>query len=241
MRINCESCGSTINIEKDHVCPGCKAPYDKNKEYLEYKEQKKREELLSFRQKETVTNLAGTVAEKFAKPNPMMKIVPIFAFIVIVVIAVIAFNIIRTSANAGIEMKKIPPFDTSEFEKSINGFFKKKEYTEHEVFVDEVTKEKLTVDCDKYAIAESNKEGYNEIVFHITVHNNSTVSKVVGNVNCAINDVAQKTTLNLDYEELHGFVDAGLTIEGYKSFFIPKDTTEVDLIVESAKLHIKLQ
>ena len=35
-------------------------------------------------------------------------------------------------------------------------------------------------------------------------------------------------TINFDYDELSGFVDTGLTIEGYKSFLIPKDTTELD-------------
>lgn len=240
MKINCESCGSTIDIDKDPVCPGCKAPYDKNKEYLEYKEQLKKEQLLSFRQKQTVTNLAGTVAEKFAKPNPLAKVIPVIAFIIIVVIAVIAFNMVRTHANEGVEMQKIPPIDFSNLENATKSLFKKKEYTEKEVFVDPVSKDKLTVDCDKYAITESNKEGMMEIVFHITVHNSSSVSKVVGNVNCAINDVAQKSTINFDYDELSGFVDTGLTIEGYKSFLIPKDTTEVDLVVEGARLHIKL-
>ena len=31
MKINCENCGTLIDIEKDSLCPNCKAPYDKNK------------------------------------------------------------------------------------------------------------------------------------------------------------------------------------------------------------------
>ena len=34
MKIICEHCGSSINIDKDSKCPNCKAPYKNNKDYI---------------------------------------------------------------------------------------------------------------------------------------------------------------------------------------------------------------
>ena len=34
MKIICEHCGSSINIDKNSKCPNCKAPYKNNKDYV---------------------------------------------------------------------------------------------------------------------------------------------------------------------------------------------------------------
>ena len=34
----CEHCGTSIDLDKDKVCPNCKAPFSKNQDYNEYKE-----------------------------------------------------------------------------------------------------------------------------------------------------------------------------------------------------------
>ena len=38
MKIICEHCGTSIDLDKDKVCPNCKAPFSKNQDYNEYKE-----------------------------------------------------------------------------------------------------------------------------------------------------------------------------------------------------------
>ncbi len=239
MKINCENCGSTIDIEKDTTCPGCKAPYDKNKEYLEYKEQKKREELLSFRQKETMTNLTEKITNKFDDHAKHSKIAVFIVIIIALIIAFTAFSTYQSINEKRVEMVK--DIDFSEIENKTRNIFKKKEYTEKEIPVVSDKKDGLTVSVDKYSITEGTKEGTNEIAFHISVQNSSTVSKTVVKFNCTVNNVVQRQTYNRDYDTLPGFVDAGLIIEGYKSFIIPADATEVDLIVQGVTLHINLQ
>ena len=33
MKIICEHCGTSIDLDKDKICPNCKAPYSKNQDY----------------------------------------------------------------------------------------------------------------------------------------------------------------------------------------------------------------
>ena len=40
--INCEHCGSLIDVEKETKCPNCGAPYKNNKQYKEYLNYKKK-------------------------------------------------------------------------------------------------------------------------------------------------------------------------------------------------------
>lgn len=242
MKINCESCGSTIDIEKDTVCPGCKSPYDKNKEYLEYKEQKKREELLSFRQKETMTNLTEKISNKFDEHAKHSKTAVVVFIVVALVIAVISFNVFKQFNNQRIDM--INEIDFSGLENKTKDLFKKKEYTEVPVSLSPQNVDGLEFNVDKYLIAESNKDGFNEIIFHITAHNNSTVSKIVTKATCTVDGVIQRTTITFDYDDFPqaGFIDAKLSSEGYKAFLVSKDATSVDLTLnEKATFHINLK
>lgn len=250
MKINCENCGTLIDIEKDSLCPNCKAPYDKNKEFLEYKEQKKREELLSFRQKETVTNLTEKIAQKFddvSHPKPIKRVVPAFVAIAAIVIIVIAFSTINSVHTEMTETRdnfKMPDFDFSSLENATKDMFKKKEYTEKEVSVGPEISDGIRVTCDKVLTTESNKEGLKEVLFHLVVENLSTVSKIVSRVNCEIDGSVQRTSISFDYDDLPkaGFVDAKQTVDGYKSFLVPIDATEVDLVInEKIRLHVNIQ
>ena len=52
MKIICEHCGTNIDLDKDKVCPNCKAPYSKNQDYKEYKERLNKEKDTDLRSKE---------------------------------------------------------------------------------------------------------------------------------------------------------------------------------------------
>ena len=45
MKIICEHCGTSIDLDKDKICPNCKAPYSKNQDYNEYKETIKKKKI----------------------------------------------------------------------------------------------------------------------------------------------------------------------------------------------------
>ena len=52
MKIICEHCGTSIDLDKDKVCPNCKAPFSKNQDYNEYKENIKKERDINIKSKE---------------------------------------------------------------------------------------------------------------------------------------------------------------------------------------------
>ena len=66
MKIICEHCGTSIDLDKDKVCPNCKAPFSKNQDYNEYKENIKKERDINIKSKE----LDNEIKEKAERIHP---------------------------------------------------------------------------------------------------------------------------------------------------------------------------
>ena len=50
--ITCDHCGTAIDVEKNKRCPSCGASYAKNKDYVEYKNELKKDKEITNRERE---------------------------------------------------------------------------------------------------------------------------------------------------------------------------------------------
>lgn len=105
MKIICEHCGTNIDLDKDKVCPNCKAPYSKNKDYKEYKERLNKEKDTDIRSKELdnelkekTKDIMDTGLKTFKTTFTISKVmfiivgIMILAIMTVVIINVINFN-----------------------------------------------------------------------------------------------------------------------------------------------------
>ena len=105
MKIICEHCGTNIDLDKDKVCPNCKASYSKNKDYKEYKERLNKEKDTDIRSKELdnelkekTKDIMDTGLKTFKTTFTISKVmfiivgIMILAIMTVVIINVINFN-----------------------------------------------------------------------------------------------------------------------------------------------------
>ena len=100
MKIICEHCGTNIDLDKDKVCPNCKAPYSRNKDYKEYKERLKKEKDTDLRSKELdnelkekTKDIMDTSLKTFKSTFTISKIM--FAVVGIIILAIMTIVIIN--------------------------------------------------------------------------------------------------------------------------------------------------
>ena len=75
MKIICEHCGSSINIDKDSKCPNCKAPYKNNKDYIKLKKIFEKEKDLDLKNKEANIELKNVVKDTLIHTSKIAIIV----------------------------------------------------------------------------------------------------------------------------------------------------------------------
>ena len=103
MKIICEHCGTSIDLDKDKICPNCKAPYSKNQDYNEYKENVKKEKNIDIKSKELDNEIKEktkdimdtglkTFKSTFAFGRIMFIVVSIFALAIIITIIIHMIN-----------------------------------------------------------------------------------------------------------------------------------------------------
>ena len=103
MKIICEHCGTSIDLDKDKVCPNCKAPFSKNHDYNEYKENIKKERDINIKSKELDNEIKEKAKDimdtslknfktSFTIGNIMFIIVGIFTLAIIVTVIIHFIN-----------------------------------------------------------------------------------------------------------------------------------------------------
>lgn len=105
MKIICEHCGTNIDLDKDKVCPNCKAPFSKSQDYKEYKERLEKEKDTDLRSKELdnelkekTKDIMDTGLKTFKSTITISKIlflvtgIIILAIMTIVIINIVNFN-----------------------------------------------------------------------------------------------------------------------------------------------------
>ena len=83
MKIICEHCGSSINIDKDSKCPNCKAPYKNNKDYIKLKKIFEKEKDLDLKNKEANIELKNVVKDTLIHTSKFAIIVKVISAIII--------------------------------------------------------------------------------------------------------------------------------------------------------------
>lgn len=103
MKIICEHCGTCIDLDKDKICPNCKAPYSKNQDYNEYKENVKKEKNIDIKSKELDNEIKEktkdimdtglkTFKSTFAFGRIMFIVVSLFALAIIITVIIHMIN-----------------------------------------------------------------------------------------------------------------------------------------------------
>lgn len=103
MKIICEHCGTNIDLDNDKVCPNCKAPYSKNKDFKEYKERLNKEKDTDLRSKELdneikekTKDIMDTSLKTFKSTFTISKIIGvIIGIIMLVIMTIVIINIIN--------------------------------------------------------------------------------------------------------------------------------------------------
>lgn len=224
MKIICEHCGTNINIDKDNICPNCKAPYNKNKEYIKYKEdtEKLKKEAIEY----------GKEIKKGI--NKYSKVI-IIAVVSIFAIGILSFLII--SINSAKLFKNI--FDKGS-ELIDNQLINSKDDNSIDlkysnvIFLDKMEWNGLTI--------SKPSEGNIYVVFNINIKNNGNKDLFIfdDDIVCSINGVQQKNVsiYNREYEGLPTELKSGLSADGYITFEVPNGSTEFDLTFKNKTIHI---
>lgn len=103
MKIICEHCGTNIDLDKDKVCPNCKAPYSRNKDYKEYKERFNKEKDTDLRSKELdnelkekTKDIIDTGLKTFKSTFTISKIIfAVTGIIILVIMTIVIINIVN--------------------------------------------------------------------------------------------------------------------------------------------------
>ena len=102
MKITCEHCGTTIDVEKEKKCPSCHAPYSDNKEYKKLKDIKDKKVDYDFREREAdirKKEITNQILEKEATTIKKMSIIPFAVFIFGIIFFIFIFRIISNEIS----------------------------------------------------------------------------------------------------------------------------------------------
>lgn len=230
MKITCEHCGSRIDINNDKICPGCKASYANNKEFLEHKEYLKNQKNFAFEQKKNATKVSKII---FA----------VAALIIVIIIFCMILLIIKNDFNNPNKNSNI--FNNSNL---FNNTTNKEEYRDiiAEVNVSATTK-KFEISCDKLEISNKlgneSEEGYEYVSFHVKIKNLSKSNLYIQSYfdfHCLVNDESQQYKHNSDKTKIQFETLPDETSDGYVTFRVPKNSRVFDLKYDNTLLHIEL-
>ena len=233
MKIICEHCGSSINIDKDSKCPNCKAPYKNNKDYIKLKKIFEKEKDLDLKNKEANIELKNVVKDTLIHTNK-------FAIIVKVISAIIIFLSIGLIIYTTINMHKLNPSNINK---------KDNENPITVKFNEEATSSKYTIKCDD--VKERNelmfkdpKEGYTFYTFHILLENLDKEEIFIfdSEISCIVDGVVQNNVTWFDDIDSHinKVIEPNTKVQGNFTFEVPKDTKTFDLKYKNTTIHIKI-
>lgn len=227
MKITCEHCGSTINIESDKVCPSCSAPYHNNTEFKRLKSMHMRDKELNLEMKETINERVKTFGKK----------VPFF-FIIPTIIFVFAFGMIIFTIVNGIKTQK----ERSEHQNIINQEQAKKDV---EVILDEPlsgSSKNWEIKLDSYIIEKFSDETNKTITFHFIVRSKKNDLEILPEIHCLVDDVSvnEDWFSSVDNGQLPNAVHDDIAVQGYISYKMPADTKDVVISFDGIRLNVSL-
>lgn len=234
--INCEHCGSLIDVEKETKCPNCGAPYKNNKQYKEYLNYKKKKIEIDLETQKLANDITRDNHEnnKIKQSGSFIVFLIIFAFIAIFIFSII--EIINKQID-NIEENDNSPINLNDYFNDLNiieGSFDKFTITDtYDIKVDKIIRyfEKGFM---------NNKDEY--FGFHIIFNNKTDSWKVLNNITLSyINDYNYETTIpralvstsNLDF-----FATKIQTYEGYIYYQIDESIKDVTLSFENVNILI---
>lgn len=244
MNITCEHCGSTIDIDKDKVCPNCGAPYSNNKEYKEVKEYHKKEKEIKLKEKETTVESRQLANQVFQSTIKGRKIFGLISGIIMLgIIAFVVFTIFRHEEKPAV----IPEYNGNNIQKE--------EQTVEVSFNESAQTESFDIKCDKvsdykydYFEKKEYKNSDNKVYnFHIVFQNKVNRLSILDTISLTYTD--NKGNENVSAKKVHANVDESknsldivtrdtLTHKGNIAFEIPKYVKDVKLVYEDVTINI---
>ena len=233
--INCEHCGTLIDVLKDTRCPNCGAPYKNNKQYKEYLLYKQRQMQIDLETKQLSNDITKDVH------NTQKNIIPgIFIFMIVIIFAVAIF-MFQLLLNFEKDFENIPDdyFDPYEYNnnnnyENVNGNFNENIITsDFDIKVDKIIKYnevRFTNDKEMY------------YGFHIVFNNKTDNWKVLNNIALSyINESGSETYISksiVSTKELDFLATKKQTYEGYLYYKIDNDIKDVYVTFENATISI---
>jgi len=229
MNITCEHCGSSIDIEKNKVCPTCKAPYKNNKMYKEYLEHEKKERELNLESKSLDLEMKKNITKGVKVVGKVTMISFILPFIIFIVIAVACFVIFTN-------------VEDSNNNETLDEFFTENKIDDVVVNINETADNgRYSVTCDQYLInelysysgrEETPDDGFKYVTIHLILNNyNNYDMYFTEDVNLTVDGLAQKSITDFKRDELPFHISGNLKVEGYYTFQVNEDVKEYNIKV----------
>lgn len=244
MKIICEHCGTNINIESDSICPNCKAPYNNNKEFIKYKEEKEKE-------KKDSMELKNRIIKKFHNTSKIFIVMYIVFFLVIAAgFTFIITQIIKDNKRSTNVINDIIPNETINdkiddiINENINNIEKETDKKEESNIEFKYSKVSFVSNLkwNGSSIYKA-KNGYKIALINISIKNDTGKTMYISNndVICSINGVIQENVSFYihDYKELPTTIEAGFIAEGYVAYEVKKDVKTFDLTFKNNTIQVK--
>lgn len=244
MHITCEHCGSTINVDKDRVCPGCKAPYNDNKMYKELLLEQERKRQIDLESKNIDLEIKKNFNDEFKGSKKGNKVIKIFA----IVIFIFAITGIICSIISSIKFDK-------EMEEDKNNNFNEIFDENNELISVNLNEDadtgKYKIKCDEVLTNElydnfykdkkiNPEDGYKYITVHILLNNYKDDDYYfISEVNLLTNGIANENIYDWNRKEIEMLVPANMTKSGYYTFKV-KEEEKNYIIRIGNKVEIKI-
>ena len=233
MKITCDHCRSTIDIEKDKKCPNCGASYSNNAEYKRIKEADFKRTEYEFREREAnleTRQITNDMLRNSAKIGKRMFFAPLIIFVA--VIAFMGFMIYKGNKMMNKDDKDVDQAITVNYNEVAST-------SKYDFKVDGI---KTTETSQIMNFLQDNDENYTYYDFHVIFKNKTDSWNNLSDINCTYTDEngnedikAQRTTGT----ELFGFTTEIVTYSGYITCKIPNYAKDVNVKFEKTTIQIK--
>ena len=253
MHITCEHCGSTIDLDKDKVCPNCGAPYNNNKEFKSVKEYHKKNKEMNLKEREMMLENQKEVHEAAKKVATGVFAGSTISFIITAIFGVFFIAMIGLAIYSFNEKKDyLSPSETINDESAeevkedvVVGFNELAQTNDFEIKCDRITNYKL-VDYEKDNLKNTGLVVYNfQVLFTSKTDDWTYPSNIklvytdkAGNEN--ISAKAHDTFFNHqeDANQIEDSFHDTLSHKGNLAFELPKEANNVKLVYKNVTIKI---
>lgn len=247
--ITCEHCGSSINIDKEVVCPNCKAPYNNNTMYKELLKYEQAQRDVSLENDKANTEIKKQVASTIPKVVGVHLFIFIFVFIIILgIIGTIVYTakIQMNDIDKNFKTTFDDDFKPNQKDNEFNNIIEKDTQKYTGLFNENVSTANYDIKVNKvieyiekrYTTSKETYYGFN-IVFN----NKTDKWQTLDEINLTYTDkdgnenvVAKKPVVSAD--QLDFFATQKLTYTGFKYFDIPSYVKDVKIVFKNVEIII---